>query len=120
LPDIPSDTSLPVENIMSEKLPHLLELGSSSCVPCLMMRPILAELTTEYKGQMVVKFIDVYENPDIARKYNIRGIPTQIFLNSEGKEISRHIGFISKDEILEQWKRLGFSFTPVSTKKENR
>lgn len=103
----------------SETIPQLLELGSDSCIPCMMMRPILSELTAEYEGQMVVKFIDVYENPDITRKYNIRGIPTQIFLDSNGKEISRNVGFMSKDDILKRWASLGYKFTPVTPKEKN-
>lgn len=104
------EESASTENTVSGKLPQLLELGSDSCMPCMMMRPILAEVTTEYQGQMAVKYIDVYENLAVARKYNIRGIPTQIFLDAEGKEVFRNVGFIPKEEILARWKSLGYEF----------
>jgi len=102
--------SVTAETIFTEKLPHLIEFGSESCVPCKMMQPVLAELEKEYTGQMVVKFIDVYENPSIAEQYSIRAIPTQIFFDENGREIARHTGFFSKDDILSQWKSLGFEF----------
>ncbi|MBN1444586.1 MAG: thioredoxin family protein [Candidatus Omnitrophica bacterium] len=109
VPDNTSDVS--TENIVTENLPHLLELGSDNCIPCKMMRPILAELKAEHEGQLVVKFFDVYENSSIAESYSIRSIPTQIFLDAEGKEISRNMGFMPKDKILERWKSLGYEFT---------
>ncbi|HOL21652.1 MAG TPA: thioredoxin family protein [bacterium] len=105
------------ESIFSEKLPHLIEFGSEGCVPCKMMKPIIAELDKEYKGQMVIKFIDVYENPSIAEKYGIRAIPTQIFFDADGKEIARHTGFFPKDEILAQWKSLGYEFSKIEDSK---
>lgn len=98
------------EPVVSKKLPQLLDLGSTSCVPCKMMQPILEELTTEYKGQLVIRFIDVYENPSLTEKYNVRGIPTQIFLDAEGKEIARNTGFMAKDDILARWDSLGYEF----------
>lgn len=95
---------------ISEKLPQFIELGSESCIPCKMMQPIIEELSREYKGQMIVKFIDVYKNPTIAQEYKIRAIPTQIFLSPEGKEVARHIGFLPREEILEIWKKAGYEF----------
>ena len=117
---VPSEESASTENTVPRKLPQLIDLGSETCIPCKMMQPILAELTAEYEGQMTVKFIDVYENSSVAEKYKIRGIPTQIFFDAEGKEISRNVGFIPKDEILARWKSLGYEFkkNPSSEKQD--
>ncbi|MCM8820897.1 MAG: thioredoxin family protein [Candidatus Omnitrophica bacterium] len=111
----PAESSISPESVVSERRPHFVEFGSESCIPCKMMKPIIAELEKEYSGQMVVKFIDIYENPGIAEKYGIRAIPTQIFFDEEGKEIARHMGFFPKEDILAQWKSLGYEFK----KKEN-
>jgi thioredoxin 1 len=72
------------------------------------MKPVLAELTKEYAGQLEVVFIDVWENKAAGEPYGIRLIPTQIFFSAEGKELFRHEGFISKKDILARWKELGF------------
>ena len=88
-------------------LPRLVDLGAGKCIPCKMMAPILEELKTEYKGRFEVVIIDVWENPDEAKKYNIRLIPTQIFYDASGKELFRHEGFFSKEDILAKWKELG-------------
>lgn len=94
-----------------QKLPKLLDLGAHKCIPCKKMEPILAELTKEYKGVFNVEFIDVWqpENKEKANGYGIETIPTQIFFDSEGKELWRHVGFISKEDILNKWKELGYN-----------
>lgn len=90
------------------KLPRMVDLGASKCIPCKMMAPILEELEKEYKGKMDVVFIDVWKNPDEGSKYKVRVIPTQIFYSPEGKELFRHEGFYSKEDILAKWKELGY------------
>jgi thioredoxin 1 len=88
-------------------LPRLLDLGSTICIPCKMMAPILEELKKEYAGRLQVEFIDVMTNPDAAGPYKISLIPTQIFFDASGKERFRHEGFIAKGDILAKWKELG-------------
>jgi thioredoxin len=91
-------------------IPRLVDLGAKKCVPCKMMAPILEELEVEYRGKMEVVFIDVWQQPDEGKKYNIRLIPTQIFFAPDGKELFRHQGFISKEDILLTWEKYGYTF----------
>jgi thioredoxin 1 len=88
-------------------LPRMVDLGADKCIPCKMMAPILEELRREYAGVFTVEFIDVWKNPDAAEKYGIRIIPTQIFFDATGKELFRHEGFYSKEDILAKWEELG-------------
>ncbi len=88
-------------------LPKLVDLGAGKCVPCKMMAPLLEELKVEYKDRLEVAFIDVWKKPDEAKKYGIKIIPTQIFYDVSGKELFRHEGFFSKEDILAKWKELG-------------
>lgn len=89
------------------KLPKLLDLGATKCIPCIKMAPILQELKKEYAGRMEVEFIDVWQNPDAGNKYGIRLIPTQIFYDATGKELFRHEGFFGREDILAKWQELG-------------
>ena len=84
----------------------LVDLGATTCIPCKMMAPILAELEKEYKGKAAVVFLDVRENNEAARRFGIRAIPTQIFFDKNGKEISRHEGFLDKKSISAQLDKL--------------
>jgi thioredoxin 1 len=91
-------------------LPRLVDLGAGKCIPCKAMAPILEGLKAEYAGRMDVQFIDVWKDPDAAKPYGIRLIPTQVFYRADGKELARHEGFMGKDEILARWKAVGVSF----------
>ena len=91
------------------KLPKLLDLGATKCIPCKMMAPILEELKKEYPGRMQVEFIDVWQNEDAGRKHGVEMIPTQIFYDANGRELFRHTGFFGKDDILAKWRELGVS-----------
>lgn len=96
-------------NEMKTSVPRLLELGADRCVPCKMMAPILGELRDEYSGNLEVISIDVWKNPDAIKRYGIRSIPTQIFYDASGRELFRHVGFLSKEDILAKWKELGIA-----------
>ena len=85
----------------------MVDLGAKSCIPCKMMAPIMEELEKEYKDRAAIVFIDVWVNPKAASKYGIQVIPTQIFYNAEGKEMSRHQGFMYKAAIVAELEKLG-------------
>ena len=99
------------ESAQVQALPRLVDLGADKCVPCKMMAPILEELRANCVGRLDVKFIDVWKNRGASKKYGIRVIPTQIFISAEGKELFRHEGFFSKEDILAKWKEFGVELT---------
>ena len=88
-------------------LPRLVDLGADQCIPCKMMAPILSELKNEYDGRFEVVVIDVAINRSAIGEYSVNLIPTQIFYDAAGKELYRHEGFFSKEDILAKWKELG-------------
>src|SRR3989339_1088402 len=79
-----------------------IELGSVKCIPCKMMQPIMDEIEKEYPGQVKVVFYDVWtqEGQPYAGQYGIRSIPTQVFLDKDGKEYYRHTGYFPKEELV--------------------
>ncbi len=83
-------------------LPRLVDVGADQCIPCKMMAPVIEELKTEYAGSLEVVFVDVWKKPEEGKKYQVRGIPTQIFYDASGKELYRHAGFMSKEDILKK------------------
>jgi thioredoxin 1 len=92
---------------IKKPLPKLIDLGSKGCVPCKKMAPILDSLREEYKGRAEVIFIDTRENRKAAAEYKIVFIPTQVFIDTAGKEVFRHVGFFPADSIIAQLKAMG-------------
>jgi len=85
----------------------MVDLGAHKCIPCKMMAPIIAELQEEYAGRASIVFIDVWEHREQAQRFGIRGIPTQIFYDKQGKEMKRHVGFLDKKSIVAMFDELG-------------
>ncbi|MHB1686412.1 MAG: thioredoxin family protein [Ignavibacteriaceae bacterium] len=89
-----------------KKLPKpkvtFIELGSVNCIPCRMMQPVMKNIEKKYGSQVKVIFYDVWtqEQRPYAEKYGIKLIPTQIFLDKNGKEFHRHEGFYPEAEIV--------------------
>jgi thioredoxin 1 len=95
----------------AKKKVTFVELGSVKCIPCKMMQPIMKDIETEYGDQVHVVFHDVWtaEGQPFARKYGIRAIPTQVFLDADGNEFFRHEGYFPKAEIVNVLKTRGIS-----------
>ncbi len=108
-----------IEVVKPKKLPILVDLGADKCIPCKMMAPMLEELKKEYADKFQVQFYDVWKYPAHAHKYNVRLIPTQIFLDPNGKELYRHQGFFSKEDILAKWKGLGVNLEKGTSNEKN-
>ncbi len=101
--------SIPIlEPSPTEQIPSMVDFGAEKCIPCKAMAPILVELREKYRGKVDVVFVDVWKNPDPGREAKIKVIPTQLFYDNTGKEVFRHEGFYSKDDILAKWIELGF------------
>ena len=90
-----------------------LELGSLTCIPCKMMEAVLESIKEKYGDQIEVIFHDVKEDKKIAAKYKIKMIPTQIFLDENGKEIHRHVGFYPEEMVDEFLQKQGLKIIPT-------
>ena len=85
----------------------MLDLGADKCIPCKMMEPIIEKLKKVYDGKVAIVFIDVRKDKSKVAEYGIRAIPTQIFFDKNGREVFRHLGFLSEEEIVTQLKAMG-------------
>ena len=94
--------------VTSPKIPKLVDLGASQSADCKLMAPVLEDLRASQAGKLEVLFIDVQKDADAAKVHNVQSIPTQIFFGPDGRELFRHEGFYSKDEIVAKWKALGY------------
>jgi thioredoxin 1 len=103
----PALTSLTFQEALSNGKPTLAEFGSDTCIPCQQMKPILEQLSVDYRDKLNVVIIDVYEQQSLANYFKIMAIPTQIIFDSKGQEVTRHMGLWPMDQILTQLNRSG-------------
>lgn len=84
-----------------EPLVTFIELGSIRCIPCRMMQPVMKSIEEKYGDQVKIVFHDVWtpRGQPFAVQYGIRLIPTQVFLDKNGKEFFRHEGYFPEAEI---------------------
>lgn len=104
----------PISPTAATGLPKLVDLGSDTCIPCQMMAPELEALAQEYAGLLDVVVVDVNKTDEgaaLAKELRIRVIPTQIWFGPDGKELFRHDGFTSKEDIVARFQWLGFPLT---------
>jgi thioredoxin 1 len=87
-----------VDAAKSKGMPVFADFGRTSCIPCKMMVPVLDSLTKKYKGKMEVVFVHVDEERDYALKMGVTMIPTQILIDKNGREVSRHVGYIPVED----------------------
>ncbi|MEW6744946.1 MAG: thioredoxin domain-containing protein [Planctomycetota bacterium] len=97
----------PAVKPVAAKLPRVVDLGADQCKACKDLAPILEELRKEYEGRVTVEFIDVWKNEWAGKPYGIRVIPTQIFFDTDGKEIWRHEGSLAKEEFVKKFAEMG-------------
>ena len=96
----------PVDNARKSGRPTMIDFGSTGCVPCDMMAPILETLRKKYEGKFDVIFIHVGEQQILASRYGVQVIPLQVFFDKTGKEVFRHTGFFAQEEIEKKIKEL--------------
>lgn len=91
----------------AEALPKLWDFAADWCPPCREQAPIVHELEKEYDGKVEFRIIDVDKEQDLARKFGVQAIPTQVFLSPADSELSRHVGLFPKDSIVNRFKAHG-------------
>ena len=100
-------TKIPLDDVITNRKPTLVDFAGTDCIPCKLMKPMLEELEKEYRGKVNVVVVEYYHNTKLADRYAVSAIPTQILFDVQGKELMRHKGFWSKEEMICEITKLG-------------
>jgi len=105
----PSAEDNALDQVLGQGKPVLADFGRGTCIPCKKMAPILEELAREYRGKAHILVLDLSEpvNKQLARRYRVTAIPTQVFFDSRGNLVDVHVGFMPKEEIVRKLEELG-------------
>ena len=105
--ELPAASATIVNQALSSGKPTLIDFGLRTCNVCKKMTPYLESLSNDYRGRANILFIDVRSDQSIAQKFGVQMLPTQIFINSQGKETQRHTGFMDKEGLIKGLKSAG-------------
>jgi thioredoxin 1 len=90
------------------KRPALYEFGAGHCISCKEMEKVISELKTTLGDKVEFRMLYADKEKPLFQQYKIMLIPTQVFLNAEGKEVDRHVGALTKEQVLAKLKELKF------------
>lgn len=76
----------------------VIDFWATWCGPCLAIAPIIESLADDYAGKALVGKLDVDENQEAAMKYNVRSIPTILFIKN-GEVKDRQVGVTTKEKL---------------------
>lgn len=87
----------PTEVLLSDT-PVAVDFHAQWCGPCKMLAPVLEKFATTYEGKIKVVKVDVDEEPELAGRFGIRGVPTMMFFKG-GKVVDQVVGFLPPPEL---------------------
>ena len=86
------------EVVLKSELPVLVDFWATWCGPCRMLGPVIASVAKEQEGNVLVGKVNVDDNPDLARRFGIRSIPT-LMLFRDGTAVNTSMGYLPKDKV---------------------
>jgi thioredoxin 1 len=89
------------ETIGSAEEAVWVDFWAEWCGPCKMIAPVLEDIAKEHAGKIQIAKLNVDDNPNIARRYDVMSIPT-LLVFADGEIKKRLVGAKGKAQLLEE------------------
>ncbi|MBP2179747.1 thioredoxin [Amycolatopsis magusensis] len=87
------------DDVLTSEKPVLVDFWATWCGPCRMVAPVLEEIAAEHGDKLTIAKLDIDENPNTARDYQVMSIPTLILFQG-GKPVKQIVGAKPKAALL--------------------
>jgi len=87
--------------VEDSEIPVLVDFGAPWCPPCVMLEPVIERLSKDYEGKLKVVSINTDNSPDLAQRFQIRGVPTLIIFKS-GTNEKTMVGYRDFEKLKEE------------------
>ncbi len=96
----PIEDSTFQKEVLDSAVPVIVDFWAEWCGPCKMIAPSLEEIATEQRGKLTIAKLNVDDNPDTARRYDVMSIPT-LLVFKDGEPVKRLVGAKGKGQLLQ-------------------
>lgn len=96
IPDIKTD--LFEAEVLKSDIPVFVDFHATWCGPCKAMVPALDDVAREYDGEVKIVKVDIDAEPELAKTYGVRSVPTFIMMN-KGEAVERYSGGMTRGKL---------------------